>query len=257
MAPYDIIGNIVVVKFERGISMTAKKRWAVKFLKEHLSVKTVLEKSGKISGRLRTPTTKFIAGVKTKEALHRENGCEFRLNVDTCYFSPRLSSERSELASAVKKGERVLVMFGGVGVFAVVIGKSKKPSEVVSVELGRVPSRYAVENVKRNKVGEIVSCVQGDVRRVVPKLSGNFDRIVMARPNLSDSFLDVAFKKIKKGGMVHYYGFYPEEDLGLMNEMIMGEAKKAKKKIKIVSVKEAGNIGKRKYRYRADLKIIN
>jgi tRNA (guanine37-N1)-methyltransferase len=79
----------------------------------------------------------------------------------------------------------------------------------------------------------------------------------MARPNLSDSFLDVAFKKVKKGGVIHYYGFYPEEDLDLMNEMIMDEAKKAKKKIKIVNVKKAGDIGTRKYRYRADVKILN
>jgi tRNA (guanine37-N1)-methyltransferase len=157
----------------------------------------------------------------------------------------------------VKKGERVLVMFGGVGVFAVVIGKSRKPSEVVSVELGRIPSKYAAENIKRNKIEDIVSYVQGDVRRVVPKLKGTFYRIVMARPNLSDSFLDVAFKKVKKGGVIHYYGFYPEEDLDLMNEMIMDEAKKAKKKIKIVNVKKAGDIGTRKYRYRADVKILN
>jgi tRNA (guanine37-N1)-methyltransferase len=257
MAPYDIIGNIAIVKFDRETSMTTKKRWSTAFLKGHSSVKTVIEKSGKISGRLRTPTTKFIAGVKTKEALHRENGCEFRLNIDTCYFSPRLSSERSELASFVKKGERVLVMFGGVGVFAVVIGKSKKPSEVVSVELGRIPSKYGVENVKRNKVGDIVRCVQGDVRRVVPKLSGNFDRIVMARPNLSDSFLDVAFKKTKKGGMIYYYGFYLEDDLDIMKNMILDEAKKAKKKIKILKIKKAGDIGTRKYRYRVDIRILN
>lgn len=257
MAPYDIIGSIVVVKFDRGTSLASKKRWATKFLREHLQIKTVLEKSGKISGRLRTPTTKFIAGVKTKEALHRENGCEFRLNVDTCYFSPRLSSERSELASMVKKGERVLVMFGGVGVFAVVIGKAKKATEVISVELGKAPAKYAVENVKRNKVGGNVSCVQGDVRRIVPKLTGMFDRIVMARPNLTDSFLDVAFKKVKKGGIIHYYGFYPESDVALMEKMIFDEARKAKRTIKIMKIKKAGDIGTRKYRYRVDIKLLN
>src|SRR3989344_7008807 len=119
MAPYDVIGNIALVKFLRGMKITAKKGFALKFLKEHKQVTTVLEKSARIKGRLRTPTTRFIAGAKTKVALYRENGCEFLLNVDTCYFSPRLASERAEIANLVKKGERVLVMFGGVGPFAI------------------------------------------------------------------------------------------------------------------------------------------
>ena len=256
MAPYDIIGNIGLVKFKRNTSTLAKKSYARKFLKEHSSVSTVLEKSAKISGRLRTPETKFILGVNTKEALYRENGCEFRLNVDTCYFSPRLASERLAIASMIKKGERVLVMFGGVGVYAIVIGKTKRAKEIVSVELGREPSKYAVENVKRNKLVDVVKVIQGDVRRVVPTL-GKFDRIVMSRPNLEDSFLDVAFKAIKKKGTIHYYGFYEESKLEEMKELIFVEAKKAKKKIKLLGVKEAGDIGTRKYRYRVDISILS
>lgn len=253
MAPYDVIGNIALVKFDRASSAKEKKAFASRFLKEHSSISTVLEKTAKISGRLRTPTTKFILGVKTKEALYRENGCEFRLNVDTCYFSPRLSSERNEIASLVRKDENVLVMFGGVGPFAIVIGKTRKPASVVSVELGREPSKYAFENVKRNKLVSVVSVVQGDVRRVVPKL-GKFDRIVMARPNLEDSFLDVAFKAIKKNGIIHYYGFYHEDDVHDLKELIAREAKKARKRIIVSQIKKAGDIGTRKFRYRVDIR---
>lgn len=253
MAPYDIFGNIALIKFPRGTKRTEKKRYGERFLKEHRGVSTVLEKSDKIKGRLRTPTSVWVSGVKTKEALYKENGCEFRLHVDSCYFSPRLSSERKELASQVKKGERVLVMFGGVAPFAIVIAKHSKAKEVVSVELGRVPHRYAQQNVKRNKVS--VDLVQGDVRRVVPRISGMFDRIVMARPNLKDSFLDIAFKKIQKG-TIHYYGFYHEDDLAELKSLILEEAQRAHKKIKIIRVQQAGNIGARKYRYRADIRVL-
>ncbi len=83
-----------------------------------------------------------------------------------------------------------------------------------------------------------------------------FDRIVMARPNLKDSFLDVVFKKIKKNGMIHYYGFYPESEIDNLSELIYEEAKKAKKKIKILRIKKAGDIGVRKFRYRADVKAL-
>lgn len=255
MARYDVVGNIVIVKFGRDEKAGAKKKFAVSFLKEHKGVRTVLEKSGKFSGRLRTQATKWIAGEKTKEVLYKENGCVFRFNVDSCYFSPRLSSERLELARKVKRGERVLVMFGGVAPFAIVIAKGSEAGEVVSVEIGRECSKYALDNVKRNRLGGRVSVVQGGVRLRVPKLSGRFDRIVMARPNLDDSFLDVALGKVKKGGVIHYYGFYLEEDVGRLREMVREAGEKARKKVRILGVKKAGEIGIGKFRYRVDFRV--
>jgi len=253
MANYDVIGNIVIVKFPRGEKTARKKDWAGKFLKEHKNVKTVLEKSDKIKGRLRIGKSKFILGERTKEALYRENGCEFRLNVDTCYFSPRLASDRLEIAKKARNGEKVLVMFSGVGVYGVVIGKNSKALRIVCVELGREPSRYASENVKRNKVH--VEVVQGDVRKKVPLMKEKFDRIVMARPNLKDTFLDVAFSVVKKGGVIHYHGFYSEDDKSKMLEDIKSEASRAGRKIRILGVKKIGEIGVRKFRWRVDLKV--
>lgn len=282
MAPYDVIGNIVLVKFDRDAKAREKKKWAEKFLKEHKQVRTVREKSHKISGRLRTPTTKWIAGEKTSEAIYKENGCEIRLNIDTCYFSPRLATDRLDVAKKVKSGERVLVMFGGVAPFALTIAKHSKAKEVVTVELGREPSRYAKENVRRNKLSNVL-VVQGDVRKVLPKLLADarrpkvrgatklktsptlrspnsfvgFDRIIMARPNLKDSFLDVAFSVLKRGGRIHYHGFYPESEKKEMIDMIKNEAKKARRKIRIIQVKKAGEVGVKTFRYRVDLKITN
>lgn len=255
---YDIMGNIAIIKFDRDFSLKNKKKFAVDYLNKHKSVTTVLEKVGKFSGRLRTLKTKFLAGDKTLEALYRENGCEFRLNVETCYFSPRLSEERKNVSSFVKKGERVLVMFAGVAPFPIVIAKHSKAKEVYSVELGKDCSKYALENVKRNKLVGRVNVVQGDVRRVIPssKVHGTFDRVFMTRPNLEDSFLDVAFKVVKSGSVIHYYGFYLESDVDKLKELIMSEAAKAGKKVKILRIVKAGDIGSRKFRYRADVKII-
>jgi len=255
MANYDIIGNIAIVKFRRGERASAKKSFATTLMKKHKNVRTVLEKSDRIKGRLRTPTTKFIAGEKTKEALYKENDCVFRLNVDTSYFSPRLSAERKEIAEMVKKGENVLVMFGGVAPFAIVIGKKTKPKKVISVEFGKEPSKYAKENIKRNRLEKFVVAIQGNVRKVVPQMKEKFDRIVMARPNLKDSFLDVAFDAIKPKGMIHYYGFYLEEDKKKLKELITEESRKSGKKIKILKIKKAGDIGKKKYRYRVDFRV--
>ncbi len=256
MAAYDILGNIAIVKFKRGVARKEKIKFAKKIMGCYKEVKSILEKSGKFSGRLRTLDTKYILGEKTKEALYRENGCLFRFNVDTCYFSPRLANERMEIARMVKKGENVLVMFGGVAPFAVVIAKTGKPRRVVSVELGRECNKYALENIKRNKLNN-VSIIQGDVNKILSKLKERFDRIIMARPNLKDNFLDVAFSKIKKNGIIHYYGFYEEEKLNDLKELIVGEARKAGKKIRIVKIKKAGDIGVRKFRYRVDIRVLN
>lgn len=255
MKGYDVLGNIAIVKFARGDSRAKKLSGARLLMKQHKNISTVLEKSGKFKGRLRTLKTKYVLGIKTKECIYRENGCFFRFNVDSCYFSPRLSNERAEIAKMIKRGEIVLVLFGGVGPFAIVVAKKSNCKRVVSVELSRACNKYALENVKRNKLKN-VGIVQGDVRKVLPKLKEKFDRIVMARPNLKDSFLDVAFPLIKKGGMIHYYGFYEESRLDDMKELIITEVKKAKKKIKVLKIKKAGDIGKRKFRYRVDIKII-
>jgi tRNA (guanine37-N1)-methyltransferase len=257
MASYDLMGNIALVKFKRGVSKSEKNKFALDLMKRYNIVKTVLEKKDKFKGRLRTLKTNFIAGEKTLESLYRENGCDFRFNIESCYFSSRLSSERKEVAEMVKKGENVLVLFAGVAPFSIVIAKTRKPKRVVSVELGRECSKYAIINAKRNKVNDIVEVIQGDVRRVLPKMKEKFNRIVMARPNLEDDFLDVVYPRIMKGGIIHYYGFYDEEDLDKMKEMINERAKKAKRKIKIMKIKQAGDIGVKRYRYRADIKVLN
>ncbi|HLF53890.1 MAG TPA: hypothetical protein VI544_01810 [Candidatus Nanoarchaeia archaeon] len=253
----DILGNIAILKFDWDEKQKDKKKHALKFLKEHKGVRTVLEKTGKFSGRLRTLKTKYLAGEKNLEALYKENGCEFRFNVESCYFSSRLASERKEIASMTGKNEEVLVLFGGVAPFAIVIAKLSKAKRVVSVELGRDCSKYAFMNAKRNKLDDRIEIVQGDVRKLLPKMGEKFDRIVMTRPNLSDSFLDVVFPRVKKNGIIHYYGFYEEDALEEMKNLIIVEAKKVGKKIKIVGISKAGDIGAYKYRYRADIKVLN
>ncbi len=254
---HDIIGNIAIVKFGRDTKESEKKKFASDFLKKNENVITVLEKTGKFKGRLRTQRTKYLAGEKNKEVLYKENGCIFRLNVDSCYFSPRLASERKEIAEQVMKGENILVLFGGVAPYAIVIAKLGKASRIVSVELGRECNKYAEMNIRLNKVQDRIKLIQGDARKKLKLIRDKFDRIIMARPNLKDNFLDAAFPKIKKGGIMHYYGFYSEDDIGRLKELILDEALKVRKKIRILRFKKAGEIGVRRYRYRVDIKILN
>jgi tRNA (guanine37-N1)-methyltransferase len=252
---YDTIGNIVILKFPKGTKPADKKKVANQILKERSSVKTILEKTEKVKGRLRTITTKFLAGEKTKETIHRESGCSFKLNIDTCYFSPRLSNERLEIAREIKTSDKVLVMFSGVAPFTIVLAKLAKPKRIVSIELGRECCKYAIENLKLNKLLNMdIEILQGDVKRVVPKLKEKFEKIIMPRPQLKETFLKEAFLAAKKGTIIFYYDF--EKEPGLILDKIQAQAKKEKKKVEILKVKRAGEIAPYKFRWRIDFKVL-
>ena len=257
MANYDIIGSIAIIKFDKKTSKKEKLKQAKRLL-EFQRIKTILEKTDKVSGRLRTIKTKFIAGVDTKETIYKENNCVFRLNVETCYFSPRLSEERKEIANFIKKKDKVLVLFSGVNPFGITIAKLKG-AKVVAVELGRECCKYALENALRNKVDNLIETIQGDVKKIIPKLAKKkrkFDVIVMPRPNLKESFLREALAVSKKGTMIFYYCFGQKEELNKSLEEIYKTAKKKRKKIKILNVKRAGEIAPYTHRWRISFKIL-
>jgi tRNA (guanine37-N1)-methyltransferase len=250
---FSVLGNIAIVNFPNNYK-GSKKKFAEKVLKDTCAT-TVLEKSGKFSGRLRKMKTKHLAGEKTKEVLYKENDCVFRFNIDDTYFSPRLSNERKEIASKIKKGEEVLVMFAGVAPFSIVIGKKSKAKKVYSNEINRQANKYAKDNIERNKLKDKVELLSGDIKRVAEKIKKKFGVIVMPRPQLKDTFLPEAFKLSKKGTRIFYYDFCKIEEIDNIVEKVLEEAKKSKKKIKIKNVKKAGEIAPYKIRCRIDFVV--
>jgi tRNA (guanine37-N1)-methyltransferase len=251
---FDVLGNIAIVNFPDKMKVSEKKKFAQKLLKQK-AITTILEKKGKVKGRLRKITTKYLAGEKTREVLYKENGCVFRFNIDTTYFSPRLSNERKEIAGKIKKGEKVLVMFAGVAPFSIVIGKNSKAGKIYSNEINREANKYAKLNLGLNKLKDKIELIPGDIKRVVKKLP-KFDVIVMPRPRLKDSFLEQAFSLSKKKTRIYYYDFCKSGEEDLIVEKIQNEAKKSKKKIKILKVKQAGEIAPYKVRLRIDFEIV-
>jgi len=256
---YSVLGSVAIVNFPRGTAKKEKKKFALDLLKKNKAVKTVLSKSHIFSGRLRTMKTKYLAGEKTKEVVYRENGCVFRFNVDKTYFSPRLSNERKEMLSKVKKGDEVFVMFAGVAPFSIVIAKNTKASKVYSNELNKRANKYAEMNIELNKVKDKVILVNGDVRKVAKKLAKEkrkFNIILMPRPQLKNSFLKEAFMLSKKGTKIYYYDFCKVDEVDSKVEMVKSEASKFGKKIKILKIKPAGEIAPYKIRVRVDFEVL-
>jgi tRNA (guanine37-N1)-methyltransferase len=256
---FNILGNVAVVNFSHGTKSVEKKKFAAEILKKNKFIETVLEKSGNFHGRLRKMQTKYLAGKKNREVLYRENNCSFRFNIDTTYFSPRLSNERKEIASLIKKGSEVLVMFAGVGPFSIVIAKNSKPEKVYSNEINKEANKYAEMNAEINAVKNKIKFVNGDIKKVAPKLvkeGKKFDVIVMPRPNLKDSFLEQAFMLSKKGTKIYYYDFCKDDEAKLIVDKIKEQALKFKKKIRILKVKHAGETAPYKIRIRVDFEVL-
>ncbi|MFH1430903.1 MAG: methyltransferase domain-containing protein [Nanoarchaeota archaeon] len=251
---YDVIGNIAVLKFEKE-NLSEKKKIAEKILKDRKNIKTVVEKLDKVKGRLRTLNIKHLAGKKTSETIHKESGCLFKLNIEKCYFSPRISNERLEIAKKIKSKNKVLVMFAGVLPFPIIIAKHSKCKEIVSIELGKECCKYGKENIKLNKLNNI-KIIQGDVNKIIPKLAKQkFDVIIMPRPQLKDTFLKSAFLVSKKSTKIFYYDF--SRNIKEILEKIKKQAKKSKKQIKILDIKKAGEVAPYKYKFRIEFIIKN
>src|SRR3989344_209177 len=242
MTSFDQIGNIAV--FNEKIT----KEKAKSFLNNR--TKTVAYKSKKYSGKFRLSKIKILAGIKTKETIHRENNVLLKLNIEKCYFSVRSASERLRIAKQVKKDESILVMFSGIAPFPLVIEKNSNPKEIYAIELNKNCHKYAKENLILNKSRKI-KLFQGDVRKVLPKINKKFDRIIMPHPSDSFSYLDLTLNFIKNKVIIHFYTFGQEKELKDIKNKILSYSKK----IKIKKIVKAGVYSPYTYRLCFDLRI--
>ena len=177
-----------------------------------------------------------------------------RLDVEKVYFSPRMSSERKRVSESVRPNESVLVMFSGCGPYPLVIAKNSKAKEVYGIEINPIAHRYALENIKKNKMEKVHSFL-GDANKIVPKLKKKFDRILMPLPKGAEKYLPVALKYIKKNGFIHFYDFLHENELEKGEEKIISVCKKLKKSCEIIKTVKCGQYAPGAYRVCVDFKV--
>ncbi len=252
---YDQIGDIAILDVPDEI-VPYEKKIAQTLLKEHKPLKTVCKKIGSRAGTYRRQKLKILAGKRTKETIHKECGAQIKLHVEKVYFSPRMSTERLRIAQQVKPGEDILVLFSGCAPYPCVIAKNAKPKRIVAVELNPLAHKYALDNIKLNKLTN-VEAIQGDVRKIVPKLKGPWDRIVMAFPHGGSAFLDVVLKAARKGTIIHFYDFASEEDFPRVEQKILDACKKESRGCKILLTKTCGQNAPRTFRVVVDFMLEN
>ena len=251
---FDIIGSrdkaVAIVEVKKG---QKPKKIAEELMKRYPHVKSVLAKAGPREGVLRTYKLKLIAGSKNTVVMHKEHGMLFKLDPRLMYFSPRESTERQRIASKVKKNEKVLVMFSGVGPFSIAIAKKHRTAQIETIEINKKAVAFANENRKLNQAWNIKNH-HGDANQA-SKL-GKFDRIVMPLPETAWKFLPAAFKAAKKGAMIHLYGFSKSDKYLDLLEKIERMAKKSKITYKITGAQKVLPYAPRIWKVRIDIKIV-
>jgi tRNA (guanine37-N1)-methyltransferase len=250
---FEIIGDIAIVGIPE--ELVSKKEIIVQaILQRHRHLKTILRKVGEVNGIYRVARYEIVYGEKT-ETIAREHGCRFLVDPTRVYYSSKLATERARIAGLVKEGERVLVMFAGVGPYAIVIAKLAKPSEVIGIELNSAAVEYFRKNVKLNKA-ENVRIYEGDVNEIVPRLEGEFDRILMPAPYSAENFVHLLRGKVRKGGFVHYYTFESENFEELLAKKVEGIFLKNGIIAKAVFMRRCGSFAPYVNRYVVDLQYL-
>ena len=202
---FELIGDIAIINDLSG----RDRNEAVEGILAHHDVKTILLKTEGLSGEFRVGSYETLYGEET-ETVHKEHGYRFKVDPTKAYYSERFSTERERVASQVKEGEKVLVMFAGVGPFAILC--SEKAEKVVAIEKNPEAYKYLAENIGLNDVEDKVEVYCGDVKDIIPELDGRFDRVIMPLPESAIDFLPEAVEDICGEGFVHLYSFVEEEN---------------------------------------------
>ena len=205
---YDIVGDIAIIRVPEPLKERSKII-AEAVMQTHNNIKAVWRQASAVSGDFRLRKLKWVAGENRTETFCREYDCLFKVDLEKCYFSPRLAHERMRIARKVELGKVVLNMFAGVGCYSIDIAKHSEAEKIFSVEINPVAVRYMRENIKLNKIEEKVVPVQGEAKKVVEeRLQNVADRVLMPLPEKAYEYLDYAILALKStGGWIHYYDF--------------------------------------------------
>jgi len=265
---FDIIGDVAVIEIPP--ELESKKSIIAKALqRSQPHVRAVARKLSGREGEFRLRELELLVG-KTTETVHRECGCDYKMDVAKVYFSPREATERQRIAEQVEPKETVMVFFAGVGPYAVMIAKKqmmegrrqkslsgKGVAKVLAIEVNPDAVRYMKENVRMNKVQGKVEPILGDVKTLARRFYGKCDRVVMPLPKEGYKFLGEAFSCLKKkGGTIHFYYYSHEDDLYSDAEALVKKAaKKAGRSIRIIQRRKVLPYGPRVFKVCLDIKV--
>jgi len=205
---YDIVGKIAIIRLSHASPENAQNA-AKAIMNIHKNVKTVLVQASPVAGDFRLRRLTHVAGENKTSTVHKEYGCLFSVDVEKCYFSPRLSHERMRIAGIVKPNETVVNMFAGVGCFSIIIAKHANAAKVFSIDANPAAIQFMQQNIRLNRVYDKVMPLLGDSKVIInSRLQQVADRVLMLLPEKALEYLPCAVSALKaSGSWIHYYDF--------------------------------------------------
>jgi tRNA (guanine37-N1)-methyltransferase len=251
----EIIGSILVLEIPDKLKKK-EKIIAQAFLKAGKNIKTVVKKFHTHKGTYRLRKVKILAGEKTKETVHKENGIKLKIDLEKTYFSARLANERLRIAKQIKKPEEVLVMFSGAAPYPLVLARISPVKLITGIEINPLAHQLALESINLNRLAHKIHVFEGDVRDILPKIKKRFDRIIMPLPKTGELFLPLALTKVKRGTIMHFYAFIEENKIDQETKKIKDICCKNKHKIRIIKKVICGQFSPHIVRVCLDIKLI-
>lgn len=219
---FQTIGVNIIIRLNEEL-LPKKQLIANTYLEILPKIKAVYLNSGRIEGRFREPEKiKFITGEDNPEVMHKEHGVIYKFDITKVMFSKGNINERKYLSQLVKRGELIVDMFAGIGYFSLPIAINAHPIKIYSIELNPVSYQYLLENVKLNKLEDIIIPIQGNCKDKVIELyeSGiRADRVIMGVFPAPKDYISEALLLLKDSGTIyHYEGVALKEEAHLLFE---------------------------------------
>ncbi|ABN70467.1 methyltransferase [Staphylothermus marinus F1] len=258
----EIIGDIAIIRVPFDIDPYELKPLAETIVEELKYVKSVWAGLPGVKGPYRLRPFIHLAGEDRSETIYKEHGCLFKIDITKVYVSPTLNYEHKRIAQLVKPGEIITNMFAGAGFFSIIIARYSKPKKVYSIDINPHAYRYMVENIRLNKVEDIVVPLMGDAAKVIEeKLVNTSDRVLMPYPELALDYLVYALKALRnRRGWIHIYlhivADKSSSPLDIAENILKNKLQDLSvKKFDIMNKRIVRTIGPRKYQVVLDVHI--
>jgi tRNA (guanine37-N1)-methyltransferase len=250
---FDVVGDVLLVKIPEALR-AHEREVADALLRTTPRIRTVAQDEG-VEGELRVRALRVLAGDPRTSTEHVEYGVRLRVDPATCYFSPRLATERYRVAKLVRPGERVVDLMAGVAPFALVIAKHSAAERVDAIDLNEAAVAFARENVRLNRMEGRVFPERGDARAWASTHPAVADRVVTNLPHSAHAFLEDALGVLKERGTWHYHCIQPDDGLGRHLAELAARAADAGRSLRVEATRIVRTYSPREKHFAVDLAV--
>ena len=198
---FDVVGDIAVIKIPEGLR-AHREAIGRAILTWNPRIRVAVEDRG-VKGEHRVRDIAVLAGEPRTTTVHVEHGLRYRVDLAHAYFSPRLASERKRIADLTAEGETVADPFAGVGPYAILIARRRRPRAVFASDVNPVAVELLRANVAVNRADR-VTVGEGDAREILRRIAP-VDRVILDLPHSAREFLNDALAATGAHGTIHLY----------------------------------------------------